>query len=187
MPLVNDPGVRLVTAAREAGVEVHVLPGPSAVTTALVASGLVDDGYRFLGWLPRREGERAALWAELSGVAVPAVAFESPRRLAASLASLASREPLRIAAVCRELTKQHEEVVRGSAADLAARFAGVTRGEVTVVIGPASRTEASQADLSTAAAAVADLVAAGASRRGAADVVARLTHVSRNALYRASL
>ncbi len=184
-PLVNDPGARLVHVAAAAGIEVTVLPGASAVESALVVSGLAADGYRFLGWLPRRAAERLALWDELAAVAVPVVAFESPRRLAVSLASLASVDPTRPVAVCRELTKRHEEVARGSASDLAGRFAAGARGEITVVIGAAA-TPASGAD-DAAIAAVGELVAAGAPRRVAVDVVARLTGASRNTLYRATL
>src|SRR6185437_3109436 len=111
MPAVSDPGARIVRAALDAGVAVTVLPGPSAVETALVASGLVGERYQFLGFLPRKDAELAALWEELAGWPWPAVAFESPRRLPASLGSLARVAPAREVAVCRELTKAFEEVV----------------------------------------------------------------------------
>jgi 16S rRNA (cytidine1402-2'-O)-methyltransferase len=184
LPGVNDPGARLVAAALERGVPVVVLPGPSAVETALVASGLVGERYAFLGYLPRRAEALARLWEELAAWTWPAVAFESPRRLPASLASLAGAQPERPVAVCRELTKRFEEVVRGTAREVAARFAEAPKGEVTVVIGaggPEARDEAAAAE------AVAELVAAGTPRRAAADVVARLTGVARNRLYRGSL
>ena len=138
LPGVNDPGTRLIRASLDAGVVVTVLPGPSAVETALVASGLAGDQYRFLGWLPRRAVELDALWAELASWPHAAVAFESPRRLGAAVASLAAVDPDREVAVCRELTKRFEEVVRGRAADVAPRFAGSVRGEITVVIGAAT-------------------------------------------------
>src|SRR5579884_1022877 len=138
MPAVSDPGSRLIAAARAAGVEVTVLPGPSAVETALVASGLVAERYAFLGFLPRRAPELAALWRELRSWPWPVVAFESPRRLPASLASLAAAEPSREAAVCRELTKRFEEVTVATAAELAERFREPVRGEVTVVVGTAA-------------------------------------------------
>src|SRR5581483_8020738 len=118
LPAISDPGARLVRAALEAGVAVTVLPGPSAVETALVASGLVAERYAFVGFLPRRAGELAALWHETASWAMPVVAFESPRRLPATLRSLAAAFPEREAAVCRELTKVFEEVVRGTAAEL---------------------------------------------------------------------
>jgi 16S rRNA (cytidine1402-2'-O)-methyltransferase len=188
LPGVNDPGQRLVAAAIEAAVPVTVLPGPSAVPTALVASGLVAEQYRFVGWLPRRAAELDALWAEVAGWPHAVVAFESPQRIGASLARLAASQPARPVAVCRELTKRHEEIVRGTALEVSAQLAGGARGEVTVVIGPAPASSPGDVELAArAAAAVADLSAAGASRRVAADVVAGLTGLSRNALYRRSL
>jgi 16S rRNA (cytidine1402-2'-O)-methyltransferase len=186
LPGISDPGARLVRAALEAGVAVTVLPGPSAVDTALVASGLIDERYVFLGFLPRRAKELDALWTELAGWSWPAVAFESPQRLPASLASLARAAPDRQVAVCRELTKRFEEVVRGSASELASRFAEAPRGEITLVVGAASGA-VSTSDRAGAVAAVSDLVAAGTPRRVAAEVVARLTDVPRNDLYRGTL
>jgi len=185
LPGVSDPGGRLVRAAAEAGVPVTVLPGPSAVETALVLSGLVGERYAFLGFLPRREPERAALWAELRSWTWPAVAFESPQRLGASLRSLAGVEPEREVAVCRELTKRFEAVVRGPASELAERFAEAVKGEITLVIGPGAGDVGARAR--EAVDAVGELVDAGTPRRVAAEVVARLTDVPRNALYRGSL
>jgi 16S rRNA (cytidine1402-2'-O)-methyltransferase len=184
LPGVNDPGGRLVRAVVEAGVEVTVLPGPSAVETALVASGLAADQYRFLGYLPRRQAELEALWEASRDWPYAAVAFESPRRLPTALAGLARIDPGRRVAVCRELTKLFEEVTRGTAAELASRFREPVKGEVTLVLGAAGQRAGS---LDDAAAAVRDLVDAGAARRPAADTVARLVGVSRNELYRASL
>ena len=186
LPAISDPGARLVAAALEAGVPVSVLPGPTAVETALVASGFAAERYQFLGFLPRGGGALAALWEELGSWLWPAVAFESPQRLPATLASLARADPGRPVAVCRELTKLHEEVVRGPAAEVAARFREPPRGEVTLVIGPGGGAGA-EADEAAALVAVAELVAGGAPRRLAAEVVARLTRVPRNRLYRASL
>jgi 16S rRNA (cytidine1402-2'-O)-methyltransferase len=187
LPGVNDPGARLISAAVAAGAPVTVLPGPSAVATALVASRLVGERYQFVGYLPRRAGERRALAEELARWPHPVVAFESPRRLPASLAGLAEVMPARPAAVCRELTKLHEEVVRGTLAELSKAFAEPPRGEITLVLGTAvSEGSAAEADES-ALAAVAELVAAGVGRRQAADVVSRLTGQPRNALYRATL
>src|SRR5215468_10930635 len=119
LPGINDPGARLIAAALEAGVAVTVLPGPSAVETALVASGLVAERYQFIGFLPRKPGELRALLAEVSPLGWPVVAFESPQRLPATLRALAAGAPEREVAVCRELTKRFEEVVRGSAEALA--------------------------------------------------------------------
>src|SRR6188472_2165793 len=122
LPGVSDPGARLIAAALEAGVPVTVLPGASAVETALVASGLLGERYQFLGYLPRTDKARSALWEDLARWPHPAVAFESPRRLPASLRSLALVSPERSVAVCRELTKRFEEVVRGTASEVAERF-----------------------------------------------------------------
>jgi 16S rRNA (cytidine1402-2'-O)-methyltransferase len=186
LPGISDPGARLVRAALDAGVEVTVLPGASAVETALVASGLVAEQYRFVGFLPRGERRLRAVWDELGAWEWPAVAFESPRRLPATLRSLAACDPERETAVCRELTKRFEEVARGTASELAERFRETPRGEIALVIGPA-RPRQDAGDEGRAVAAVAELVAAGVSRRRAAEIVSRLTGLPRNRLYSASL
>ena len=183
LPGVSDPGARLIRAARDAGVSVTVLPGPSAVETALVASGLVGDRYRFLGFLPRGQKALADLWAELGGWTSPAVAFESAQRLPATLRSLAAADPERPVAVCRELTKRFEEIVTGTATELSARYAEPPKGEITIVLGPGRPA----ADDEAALAAVAELVAAGVARKRAAELVSGLTGVARNRLYRGSL
>jgi 16S rRNA (cytidine1402-2'-O)-methyltransferase len=180
MPLVSDPGLVLVRACVAAGLGVEVLPGPSAALSALVASALPADRWRFVGFLPRRRGELERTLQSDETL----VAFESPRRLAATLEVLAAQQPDRQVAVCRELTKIHEEVVRGSASELAARYRSEPpRGEIVLVLGPAPASAA--ADLSAPLDALRRLVAAGAKRRPAASVVAELTGVSANALYRA--
>jgi 16S rRNA (cytidine1402-2'-O)-methyltransferase len=179
MPLVSDPGLVLVQAAVAAGIAVEVLPGPSAALTALVASGLPAETWRFVGFLPRRRGELETLLRAEETL----VAFESPRRVGASLAVLAALDPDRPVALCRELTKIHEEIVRGTAAELGARYADeAVRGEVVLVIGPSP---AGAADRAAAADAVRTLVEAGARPRGAAGVVAGLTGVPANELYAA--
>lgn len=179
-PGVSDPGAVLVRACLEAGLPVEVLPGPSAAVTALVASGLPAERWRFAGFLPRREGElRRALQAVADETLV---AYESPRRVAATLRTLAELDPERPVAVCRELTKLHEEVVRGSAAEVAERFAEGARGEVVLVVGPAADPGA-ELDVARARAAVERLVESGAKRRAAASVVASLTGVPANTLY----
>jgi 16S rRNA (cytidine1402-2'-O)-methyltransferase len=177
MPLISDPGFELVRAAVAAGLPVEVLPGPSAALAALVASGLPADAWHFVGFLPRKRGELERLFAAPETL----VAFESPRRVASSLGVLAERDPDRPVAVARELTKVHEEVVRGSAAEVAARYAGqAPRGEVVLVVGPASERAP---ELEPAVDAVRRLVEAGARARPAARVVAELTGTSANALY----
>ena len=184
LPGISDPGARLVAAALGSGLEVTVLPGPSAVETALVASGLVsEEGYQFVGYLPRGERALGALAEELARRPWPVVAFESPQRLPGSLAVLARVIPDRAAAVCRELTKRFEEVARGTVSELAGRFAGGARGEITLVLGAA----VAERDEAGAVAAVAELLEAGVPRRRAADVVARLTGVARKRLYDTSL
>ena len=180
MPLVSDPGFVLVRACVAAGLAVEVLPGPSAALAALVASALPADHWRFAGFLPRKRSELEAAFASLETL----VAFESPRRVAASLAVLAELDPQRPVAVCRELTKLHEEVVRGSAGELAARYAQTPpRGEVVLVVGPAPAR--GDQDLGPALAAVRELVESGAKPRTAARVVADLTGASANKLYEA--
>jgi 16S rRNA (cytidine1402-2'-O)-methyltransferase len=185
LPGISDPGARLVAAALAAGVPVTVLPGASAVDTALVASGLPAERYQFVGFLPRGERALRKLWAELANWPWPVVAFESPRRLPSTLRSLAAADLERELAVCRELTKRHEEIVRGSARELAERFADPPKGEITLVLG--AGTAAVPGAAAAAAEAVAELVAAGVARRRATEVVARLTGVSRKALYDMSL
>ncbi len=185
LPGISDPGARLVSAALEAGVEVTVLPGASAVETALVASGFSTERYKFLGFLPRGEQALARVWEELARWPWPAVAFESPRRLPATLRSLASSDPDRELAVCRELTKRHEQVVRRSALTLSEQFAEPPKGEITLVLGPGG--EGERADTVAAAETVAQLVAAGVARRQAAGIVARLTGLPRKQLYDMSL
>jgi 16S rRNA (cytidine1402-2'-O)-methyltransferase len=179
MPLVSDPGYVLVQACVAAGLAVEVLPGPSAAIAALVASGLAADTWRFVGFLPRKKGDLAAVFDAPETV----VAFESPHRLAGSLAALATIDPGRQIAVCRELTKLHEEVVRGTAAELAERYAAnEPRGEIVLVVGAAAPVEG---DLGAALDALRRLVEAGAKARPAASVVSELTGVPANALYRA--
>jgi 16S rRNA (cytidine1402-2'-O)-methyltransferase len=184
LPSISDPGARLVAAALEAGVPVTVLPGPSAVETALVASGLVGERYQFVGYLPRAEKALLELGEQLGRWPWPVVALESPQRLDRSLSVLARVIPERPCAVCRELTKRFEEVARGSVAELAARFREPVKGEVTLVLGTAEETNNADEE---AVAAVAELVAAGLPRRKAAEIVARITGVPRNRLYQASL
>jgi 16S rRNA (cytidine1402-2'-O)-methyltransferase len=184
MPLVSDPGYVLVRACVAAGLPVEVLPGPSAALTALVASGLPSSEWRFAGFLPRKKGELRRVLAEPGGTLV---AFESPRRVPGTLALLASIDPDRSVAVCRELTKAHEEIVRGSAAELADRYADAPpRGEVVVVLGPPGPSVSADPTREPAGLdALRRLVEAGAKPRKAAGIVAELTGGSANELYRA--
>jgi 16S rRNA (cytidine1402-2'-O)-methyltransferase len=178
-PLVSDPGFALVRGCLEAGLVVEVLPGPSSVVSALVASGLPADRWRFMGFLPRK---RAELQELLGGATETLVAFESPRRLSGTLELIAAEEPARGVVVCRELTKLHEEVRRGSAEELAEHYRQApARGEVVLVVGAAERERVALGD---ALAAVRELIDAGARPRPAAGAVAKLTGLRANELYR---
>ena len=180
MPAISDPGFRLVRTCIERNLEVEVLPGPSVVPVALVASGLPTDRWRFEGFLPKRAGEMERVLRSTETV----IAFESPRRLSESLAALAAIAPDRPAAVCRELTKLHEEVARGTLAELARRYRSDVKGEIVLVIGPAQAEELGE-DISFAVDALRHLVQSGARPRAAASVVAALTGTRANDLYRA--
>jgi 16S rRNA (cytidine1402-2'-O)-methyltransferase len=187
MPLISDPGYALVRACLGKGLPVEVLPGASSVTTAVVAAGLPAERWRFVGFLPRQgaASKRAELQRVLIDTPETLVAFESPQRLAATLGVLAERDPERPAVVCRELTKLHEEVRRGSAAELAAHYAEhAPRGEIVLVVGPLAPAPPGRADREQALAALRALVDAGARARPAAGAIARLTGVGANELYR---
>jgi 16S rRNA (cytidine1402-2'-O)-methyltransferase len=185
MPGVSDPGYRLVAAAAEAGLRVTVLPGPSAVTTALVISGLPSDRFVFEGFPPRKAGERARRFAELATEARTLVFFESPRRIGVTLAELARAFGAdRRAAVCRELTKTHEEVLRGTLGDLAERLSEGVLGEVTLVVAGASQLPEPVA-AGDAVAEVRERVRDGASRRDAVAAVAAELGLRKRDLYAA--
>jgi 16S rRNA (cytidine1402-2'-O)-methyltransferase len=180
MPAISDPGYRLIRTCLDRDLEVEVLPGPSVVPVALVASGLPTNRWRFEGFLPKRAGEMERVLRSAETV----IAFESPRRISESLAALAAIAPDRPAAVCRELSKLHEEVSRGTLAELARRFRGEAKGEIVLVIGPAQDEEHGE-DISFAVDALRHLVQSGARPRAAASVVAALTGTRANDLYRA--
>jgi 16S rRNA (cytidine1402-2'-O)-methyltransferase len=187
MPSVSDPGYTLVRAAIEAGVPVTSVPGPSAVTTALAVSGLPVDRFCFEGFLPRRGGERRSTLAALSGERRTMVFFESPHRLAASLADVAAAFGAdRPAAVCRELTKTHEEIRRGGLAELATWAAEGVRGEITLVVGGATDPPVPLAPADLAAAVAAE-EAAGATRKDAIRAVVVRTGLPRSTVYDAVL
>ncbi|HWA65234.1 MAG TPA: 16S rRNA (cytidine(1402)-2'-O)-methyltransferase [Mycobacteriales bacterium] len=187
VPLVSDPGYQMLTAAIERDLPVTVLPGPSAVTAAVAVAGVPVDRWCFEGFLPRKAGERRARLAELAADPRALVVFESPKRVAATLADLAAGFGAdRLAAVCRELTKTHEEVRRGRLGELAAWAAGTeVLGEVTLVIAGAQRTPAT-VDPAALRDEVGELVAAGASRRDAVDAVAVAHGLSRRVVYDAA-
>jgi 16S rRNA (cytidine1402-2'-O)-methyltransferase len=183
MPSVSDPGYTLVRAAIEAGVEVTSVPGPSAVTTALAVSGLPCDRFCFEGFLPRKAGERRSRLAGLADERRTMVFFESPHRLAEALADAADAfGPDRAAAVCRELTKTHEEVRRGGLSSLAEWAADGVRGEITLVVAGASPAAASLSPAELAAEVAAE-EAAGASRKDAIRAVVVRTGLPRRTVY----
>jgi 16S rRNA (cytidine1402-2'-O)-methyltransferase len=180
MPGISDPGYKLIRRCIDRSLDITVLPGPSVVPVALVASGLPTDRWRFEGFLPRRAGEMERVLRSTETV----IAFESPRRIGESLGALASLAPDRPAAVCRELSKIHEEVARGTLGDLARRFRSDVKGEIVLVIGPAAAAEHDK-DVGFAVDALRHLVQSGARPRAAASVVAALTGTRANDLYKA--
>ena len=185
MPVFSDPGYRLVRACIEAGVEVDVIPGPTAAVAALVVSGLPPDRFVFEGFLPKKEAARRTRLEQLGREPRTVVLFESPNRLGDLLREAAEvLGPTRPAAVVRELTKLHQEVRRGPLKELAEQTPDPVKGEVTVVIGGA---EPDQPDLGTLAERVNALVGEGVSRKEAAARVAEESGASKRALYDASL
>jgi 16S rRNA (cytidine1402-2'-O)-methyltransferase len=185
MPTVSDPGYGLVAAAAEAGVTVTAIPGPSAVLTALAVAGLPTDRFTFEGFVARKPGERARALAALAAESRTMVFFEAPTRVAQTLADMATAFGAdRRAAVCRELTKLHEEVARGTLAELTAWAEAGVRGEVVIVIAGAAAREVSPED---ALAQVRALVAGGTRLKDAAREVADATGLSSRELYQAAL
>lgn len=184
-PGISDPGSTLVDAALEAGVPVDVLPGPSAIVTALVASGLPTQSFYFGGFLPRKAGDRTRLFDSVRHLEATLIFYESPRRTADALRMLAEALPGRTAAMARELTKLHEEVARGPiealAADVAARE--TLKGEVVLVIGPPPEPAETPVDATAVRGLVDQLVATGASRTDAVKRVAAQTGLPRHAVY----
>lgn len=186
MPGLSDPGFPLVRACVRAGIDVRVVPGPSAAVSALVVSGLPTDRFVFEGFLPRRSGDRRARLERLAGEPGTIVLFESPRQVSSLLSAVIDVLGDRVVAVARELTKLHEEVLRGRASEVLALLGGrEVKGEVVVVIeGSREQLAPELAELVTEAQA---LVASGMRKREAAGKVARRHGASANALYRALL
>jgi len=188
MPGVSDPGYRLTAAAVAGGIEVTVLPGPSAVTAALAVSGLPSDRFCFEGFPPRAKGERGRRFAELASERRTMVFFESRRRLAATLRDLAAAFGAdRPGVVCRELTKTHEEIRRGPLGDLAGWAADGPLGEITIVVGGAPARSIGPADVDEAVAEVSRRVAGGMSRRDAVAAVAAEAGLPRRLVYEAAV
>lgn len=184
MPSVSDPGYRLVSAAVEAGVRVTAVPGPSAVLTALAVSGLPVDRFCFEGFLPRKAGERARRLAEVATERRTLVYFEAPHRTEAALAAMATAfGEDRAAAVCRELTKTHEEVRRGPLAELVEWAGSGVRGEVTIVVAGAEPAAEVAGDPDSLRAAVAELEATGMRRKDAIAAIAAQAGLPKREVY----
>ncbi|NYI45942.1 16S rRNA (cytidine1402-2'-O)-methyltransferase [Nocardioides aromaticivorans] len=184
MPSVSDPGYRLVAAAVEAGIRVTAVPGPSAVLTALAVSGLPVDRFCFEGFLPRKAGERSRRLADLGAEQRTMVFFEAPHRTEAALEAM--RDVFgaeRAAAVCRELTKTHEEVRRGPLGDLVTWAADGIRGEVTIVVAGADPAAAVATDPASLRAAVAGLEESGMRRKDAIAAVAVQAGIPKRDVY----
>lgn len=183
-PIVSDPGAELVRAAIARGVTVTPIPGASAPMAALVAAGLPAASFEFLGFLPRGGSKRRERLAHLARATGATVLFESPHRLADTLADLAASVGDRPIAVCRELTKLHEEIARGTAAELAAKFAEGARGEITIVIaGATAEAEPAELDEEALDGAIDALLADGVSARDVADQLAASTSLPRRTVY----
>jgi 16S rRNA (cytidine1402-2'-O)-methyltransferase len=187
-PGVSDPGAHLVDACLSAGIKVEVLPGASAIITALVASGLPTDAFYFGGFLPRKAGERARALERLTELDATLVFYESPGRTAATLASLAGAFPGRHAALARELTKLHEEVARAEVGELAAAFATrELKGEVVLLVGPPEAPQQLRLDEGAVRERLRELESDGRTRRDAVREVAAEMGLPRNDVYRVSL
>jgi 16S rRNA (cytidine1402-2'-O)-methyltransferase len=180
-PLVSDPGFKLVRAAIEAGIPVHAIPGASAVLAGLTLSGLPSDRFLFAGFLSAKAGERASVLDELKSVRATLIFFESGQRLAETLKAMSELLGLRPAAVAREMTKLHEEVRRGTLAELAAHYAGAEtpKGEVTLLVGPPREVQADFAAIDTAL----ETALAFMPLKAASDMIAGLTGASRKEIY----
>ncbi|HOZ57950.1 MAG TPA: 16S rRNA (cytidine(1402)-2'-O)-methyltransferase [Nakamurella multipartita] len=188
MPSVSDPGYRLVAATADAGLPITCVPGPSAVITALALSGLPSDRFCFEGFLPRKSGERARALADLATERRTMVFFESVHRIGDALAALGRAfGPDRPAALCRELTKTYEQVIRGTLADLVTAADAGLRGEITLVVGGAPVIAQAPPDEAELAGLVQELVTAGRTRRDAVDEIAARLGLPRRAVYAAAV
>ncbi len=182
MPLVSDPGYRLVRAAIEAGVPVHPIPGPSAALAALAASGLPTDSFRFGGFLPAKSGQRLKALEALEDEHATAIFYEAPHRILEALEAIEQTLPRHPVAVARELTKIHEEILRGTAAEIRAQLAArdSVKGEFTILIGKATEPADDGTPIEEA---VDALVRAGAPRMDAIKQVARKRGLSKRDVY----
>ena len=184
-PLVADPGYRLVNAAVAAGIPVHPIPGPSALVTALAASGLPTDAFRFIGFLPARSGQRRTVLETLRGEQATVICYEAPHRILDTLTDIDRILGTRPVVVARELTKTYEEFLRGTAGEILGilKARPSVKGEITLLIGKAARKEAQQSDQTSVEQAVAACVREGLPRMDAIKAVARLRGLSKREVY----
>jgi 16S rRNA (cytidine1402-2'-O)-methyltransferase len=182
-PLLNDPGYRIVRGAAQAGIKVEAIPGPSALLAALVVCGLPADQFHFAGFLPAKQGQRLKLLESLAHEAATLIFYEAPHRILESLADIAAAFPHREVAVARELTKIHEELLRGSAAEILAKLEArdAVRGEFVVLVSKATEPEPAGTPLDEA---IANLIAVGIPRMDAIKTVARERGLSKREVYR---
>lgn len=182
-PIVSDPGAELVRAVIAHGARVESIPGASAVLSALVVSGLATNAFRFFGFLPRAGGERADALARVVDTPEPVVLFEAGNRARETIGDLAARTPDRPAAIARELTKMHEQVLRGTLAELSREIEGALLGEVTIVLGATPERSAAAVDETAIDARIDEELALGRSAKDAADVVAAWSGRPRREVY----
>jgi 16S rRNA (cytidine1402-2'-O)-methyltransferase len=187
MPGICDPGYRLIAAAIKEGLPVEVLPGPSALDTALVASGFPTDSFVFMGYLPRRKGELEKVLATISSESRTCIAYESPHRLAKTLAAASPVLGDRRIAICRELTKKFEEITRGTATELAAGLPEKVKGEIVLVFEGAGTSEKSAPEDDSLEQTLKGLLEEGISPRRSSELISMATGISRNRLYKKAL
>jgi 16S rRNA (cytidine1402-2'-O)-methyltransferase len=187
MPGISDPGYTLVKAALKADITVEVLPGPSAIETALVASGFASDSFLFMGYLPRKTGALRKALAEISAQERSCIAFESPQRLAATLAEAETALGTREVAVCRELTKKFEEIIRGTPSELLARLPDKVKGEIVLVFAQPSATPLPVDEEEALEDAIDQLLAEGLSPKRVSELVSYFTGAPKNKVYELTL
>lgn len=187
MPGINDPGYTIISAALEAGLAVHVLPGPSAIETAVVASGFETGRFMFIGYLPRKKGELRKILDEISSMGHTVVAFEAPHRLRTTLEEAETIIGMRRMAVCRELTKKHEQVSRGTAAELAQELPDKVKGEIVLVFDSHEQAGLTPLDQEELDYAISELLAEGMSTKRVAELVSFFTGAPRKKVYEMTL
>lgn len=187
MPGICDPGHTLIKAALDEGLEVEVLPGPSAIETALVSSGFASASFTFLGYLPKKKGELIKVLEKIGREEITCIAFESPHRLAATLDEAATIQGIARIAICRELTKKFEEIRRGTAAEIRGSLPEKVKGEIVLVFEPATEKESAGAPDANMLRVLEELLDEGFSSKRASELIASITDVPKNLLYEMAL